>query len=307
MSSQSASQNDVKELIRVMHGDAGVTYVTNKKRGGDSGRKGPRYEDFFFVYKAAEIAVTYIAQPRPWPAVRGQVLGYVDDVVVLTRTQSDYYQLKNVASITWTSGDHPLEADFANQYTIAQALGLPRPLTHLVVPDADLKAKMVAAMPQTISAHSSVVHFPYSDGSLNRLVLECTHLQELLKTLSKRREPTLDEIEGVYGVLTMSLLQHPDGAEVDVLLDSANKRLPNLLRSLNVVDEKQFVISNFENTLAAIPGLTYSFDKGFFSWSAFGMSGIFSTDCASAEFARFQANVVQNQPPTFDDFEGLLP
>jgi hypothetical protein len=73
------------------------------------------------------------------------------------------------------------------------------------------------------------------------------------------------------------------------------------------VDEKQFVIPNFENTLAAIPGLTYSFDKGFFSWSAFGMSGIFSTDCASAEFAEFQAVVVQNHPITFDDFEGLLP
>jgi hypothetical protein len=133
------------------------------------------------------------------------VLGYVDDVVVLTPSQSDYYQLKNVASISWTAGDHPLETDFLNQYKLSQVLGQRQPLTHLVVPDTELKAKLEAAIPQAISGHTSVVHFPYADGSLNRLVMECAHLQELLKTLSRRREPTLDEIEGVYGVLMMSL------------------------------------------------------------------------------------------------------
>jgi len=307
MSSGLAPQIDVKQLITDTFGTDILTYVANKKRGGDSGRKGTRYEDFFFLYKAAEIAVKYLAAPKPWPTVRGQVFGFVDDVVVIEPNRTDYYQLKNVKSITWTSGDHPLEVDFYNQYTVAQALGQPNPMTHLVVSDRTLKGSLEAAVPQNIRSYSSVIYFPYSEGSLNRLVLESDELQVVLKSLSKHSNPTLDQIEGVFGVLAMSLWQHPDGGEVDTLLHAANQRLPNLLRSLEVVDEKQFVIPEFENTLAGIPGLTYSFDKGFFSWSAFGMSGIFDTDCASAEFAKFQADVVQAQPGVFDDFEGLLP
>ena len=80
-----------------------------------------------------------------------------------------------------------------------------------------------------------------------------------------------------------------------------------MLRSLDIVDLKQLIRTDFTNTIAAIQGLTYAFDKGFFSWSAFGTSGIFPSDCSDEQFAQFQETVVQQQPITFDDFEGLLP
>lgn len=298
---------DVKKLITDTFGDQVCSYVCNKKRGGDNGRKGVRYEDAFFVYKTAEIAIKYLSEPRPWPLVQGQVFGFVDDVVVNESHRTDYHQLKNVKSITWSSGEHPLETDFCNQYTIAQALGELNPRTYLVVADEDLRARLEATIPQAIAPYTAVLYFPYAEGSLNRLVLESGELQTVLAALSKSSNPSLDQIEGVFGVLTMALLQYPDGGRVDELLRAANVRIPNLLRSLDVVNEKQFLLPEFESALAGIPGLTYSFDKGFFSWNAFGTSGIFETDCGSAEFAKFQADVVHTRPGAFDDFEGLLP
>ncbi|HAT30475.1 MAG TPA: hypothetical protein DCW29_06350 [Janthinobacterium sp.] len=295
------------ELIERCLGEQARKYVLNKKTGGESSKKGNRYEDYFLVYKAAEIAVEYLQKGGKWPSLHGQVLGFVDDVVVKAVDKTEYFQLKNSPSISWTKGDHPLETDFRYQFVIASYLNEPAPTTDLVVSDETLRAKLEESIPELIKAHTSARYFPYGEGHLNRVVLESKHLQELLSFLSKSVNPTLDELEGVFGVLLIASCLHPDGEAVDTMLRSANKRVPNLLRSLNVADLKQLIRADFTNTIAAIPGLTYAFDKGFFSWNAFGTSGIFPFDCSDAQFAQFQEIVVLKHPITFDDFEGLLP
>jgi hypothetical protein len=297
---------DLAKVITDSLGKDAYTYACNKHRGGENGKRGCRYEDLFFGFKAAEIANAHLGKAGAWPELRGQILGFVDDVVVAGAEKTDYFQLKNVQSISWTSGDHPLEVDFAYQYTVATALNEPTPRMHLVVANQELKGKLEQAVPEKIREYTTVTYFAYGETP-NHVVLQNYQLQELLKPLSKNPNPTLDELEGVYSILIMSSFHFPDGAAVDEMLHSANKRTPNLLRAIYIEDVRQYLVPGFEEVLAAIPGLTYAFNKGFFSWSAFGMSEIFRTDCSSEQFKDFQTTVVERQPSTIDDFEELLP
>lgn len=297
---------DLAKVITDTIGLDAYKYACNKHRGGDNGKRGCRYEDFFFGFKAAEIAKAHLGRAGAWPRLRGQVFGFVDDIVVNSSVATDYFQLKNVKAITWASGDHPLETDFLYQHTVATALGEPIPRMHLVVADLELKGRLEQNVPDAIRGYTSVTYFPYGE-TLNQIVIQNAELQELLKPLSKNPNPTLDELEGVYGVLIMSSFHFPDGAHVDEMLLSANKKTPNLLRAIYIEDVRQYLLPGFEDVLAAIPGFTYAFNKGFFSWSAFGMSEIFRTDCASDQFRDFQTAVLQRQPLTIDDFEELLP
>jgi hypothetical protein len=297
----------VEQLIRRTFGDDAYTYALRKQRGGDSGKKGARYEDFFLAYKVAEIAVASLGQPTPWPHLRGQVFGFVDDAVVQSPVQTEYSQLKNVSSITWTSGKHPLETDFLYQYQLSTELKLPSPITQLIVSNKQLKVELEATIPASIASHTRVLHFPYGDGSKNKLLLESPELQDLLRPLSKKPKPSLADLESVFGVLIIATFSEPHGATVDTLLRTANREQPYQLRCFDVVDLKQYVQPEFEAVLASVPGLSYSFDKGFFSWSAFGTSQTLHTDCTSEEFARFQKRIVQKKSLTFDEFEELLP
>lgn len=251
--------------------------------------------------------MSYLGKPFPWPNLRGQILGFVDDAVVHSEAGIEYSQLKNVEALTWTGGDHPLEDDFAFQYQLALELGDENPKTHLIVSKPDLCRTLEAKIPPSIASHTEVRHFPYGSGSKNRLLLECPALQSVLTPLSKKPNPSLADLESVFGVLIIATMSEPEGGTVDALLRVANREQPYQLRMLDVVDLKQYVTSEFEAALAAVPGLTYSLDKGFFSWAAFGMTQTLHTDCTSAEFARFQKRIVQAQPVTFDDFEELLP
>jgi len=295
------------EAISSCLGEAACKYALNKKRGGSNGKKGTRYEDFFLAYKTAEAASQHSFSFDAWPYLEGQTLGFVDDAVLHKKDNAAHYQLKNVKAITWTGGEHPIETDFSYQIALSTSLLQPSPSTSLVVSDKALRDELLGSMPESIKAHSDVEFFPYGDGSFNRLVLEYPFIQDVLRPLSKSLSPTMDELVSVYGVLILGCMLHPEGASVDEIIRSAKRYVPDQLGSIGVVDMKKFVTPEFVHILGAIPGLVYAFDKGFFSWKAFGTSGVFEVDCSTEQFKQFQATVIQQQPATFDEFEGLLP
>lgn len=109
----------------------------------------------------------------------------------------------------------------------------------------------------------------------------------------------------VFGVLLLACINHPEGCRVDQLIKFANSLQPSQIRTLD--DGALPLLEEFVSVLAGISGLTYDIERGFFSWSGFGTSGVLGFDCSSAEFKQFQDVVIQKQPKTFDDFELLIP
>lgn len=301
-----APDNSLASITECL-GAAAATYAQNKQRGGANGKKGPQYENYFIAYKVAEIVCQRLdGTIVDWPFLGGQTRGFVDDVVVSSAKANDYYQLKNVATISWTAGTHPIATDFSYQYAVANYEKQANPATHLVVANTAQQAAMHASMPADIAPYSTVSYFPYSD-SVNRLILENESLHPVLGKLSKSVSPSADELTGVLGVLLMGCMNHPDGAGVDAILKSANTYHPNQIRVVGLTDEPVQLRTHFKTILAGIAGLTYDVSKGFFSWSAFGTTGVFGFSCDDQQFVQFQENVERVQPTTFDGFEELLP
>lgn len=301
---QAAVYSDIESLF----GEQARDYVANKQRGGVSGQKGTRYEDYFVAFKVAEIAAERIGAPNvSWPTIGSQMVGFVDDVVVEDVKSTTYFQLKNVQSLNWKSGPHPLETDFKCQFALAsQKWGKPSPSTELVVSSETLHATLTAAIPASIASHSRVSYFPYCGGGMNQYVLAHPRLQECLRALAKSENAHLDELEAVLGLLILaSSYISPSGGRVDDIIRKTRKSFPHQLRSL-VADTEQLLQPGFRAALDAIPGLSYSVERGLFRWEGFGTVGTFRVDCEHEDFAQFQAEIIAKQPQTFDDFEGQL-
>ncbi len=285
--------------------DAAMCYLKNKKRGGESGSKGTIYELIFLACKAAKLIHELEAvPPADWPRLHWQLDGFVDDACVEYGVKTEFFQMKNSQSVSWTSGDHPICEDFKLQYAISQSFGTPQPRTNLVVPDITLHASLIEKIPNEIRSHTDVYCFPYLDGMLNRIVQEVGEVREHLKKISRSADPTIDNLEGILGMLYIACMKSKGGKSLLDIYNDALRCQPGQLRLLDVVDMP--VLDKFKEALARIHNLTYDFDRGFFNWSALGMSGAFGASCVSEEFAEFQRKVVQKQPNTFDEFEEIL-
>jgi len=289
-------------------GQEAAKYATNKNTGGNNGSKGTRYEDFYLTYKLVEVAAALACLIRhDNPHIRGQALGFVDDVRVEADDATEYFQLKNKASVSWTAGEHPIETDFSMQHRLSTYLQESTPRTTLVVSSSELEASLSASIPKGIEAHTSVCHFPWT-VTANRLVLEDPQLQAWLKELAHNPDATKEALCGAFGALMMACINKPDGAHVEELLSDASLFYPGTVRLFPTGKAWQDHLRvDFTKILATIPGLVYSADRGFFRWKAFGTSGIFGSSVLSEEFATFQDIVVRTAPKTFEDFEGVLP
>lgn len=282
-------------------------YATNKVRGGSNGRKGTRYEDFFAGFRVAQVAVDQLRNLGEWPVIEDQVFAFVDDLVLTTSAKSHYHQLKNVADLSWTSGVHSLEVDFQYQVALSAQRNESPAITTLIVSKPEVFDGMLAGIPAAIKPHSTVEHFPYCDGSFNRLVIEFQPLRASLEQLTRIENPTDDDLANVLGVLMIGLMQSGQAPTVEAVLQKAQSVSPSLLRLFPWQIGGFQLHPEFVNILAKIPNLIYGTSRGFFTWSALSTSGVLQFNCLSPEFMRFQDRVISVAPLSFDEFEELLP
>ncbi len=299
-----ASHEDITACL----GQEAAVYAANKHRGGRNGNKGTRYEDYFIAYKVVEAAVNLFEdQDAHNPHIQGQVYGFVDDARIASANATDYYQLKNKDSVSWTSGDRPLATDFEYQYSLSIRLEEPEPSTALVVPEPTLAQNLKKSVPDSIKRYTAVYCFPWCETA-NRLVYESEELRERLAKLSHVENASNDTLYSVFCALLMACMEKPEGATVEELLNCASQINPIQLRLLPATEKwEQHLRDDVKKILAKIDGLVYGAKRGVFYWSCFGTSGIFESNVLSKEFKDFQDSIVQLNPKTFDEFESLLP
>ncbi|WP_157903250.1 hypothetical protein [Cupriavidus malaysiensis] len=298
----------IEAKILELFGEASLSYARNKHRGGQSGKKGTRYEDYFATLRVAEIAAEHVkigGKKPDWPKIEGQAVGFVDDLVLSSVAETQHSQCKNSPSVTWSGGEHPIAGDFAMQHDLAAATGKPDPRMELVVSDSELAEKLRNCIPDNIEPYSSVRLFPYATTA-NRLVLEDKEIQRTLAHLTRAEEPELDELSETFQAILLSWIETDGQCSIGELLARAGKQSPQLLRTFPITDGVEHLSPGFVAALAAVNDLKYSVKRGFFSWYSSGTSGIFPHDCGTEEFARFQKRVIKNAPSNFDAFWDLL-
>ena len=281
-------------------------YARNKARGGASGKKGARYEDYVTAYLIAELLCEMLRrQPcMCWPRLISQDFGFVDDVTVASGDATVFHQLKNVQALSWSSGPHPLEDDFRLQLTVANALRWPNPSTVLFTSDHSVVQSMRSAMPTDLVSSAKVRHFPFDIA--NVLVQTFSPLRDVLIPLARTSNPSNDELGNVLGALISSLSRASDEVSVEALLHMAQGQSPTLIRLFPHQMAGVELAPQVVSVLDGIPGFCYCFDRGFFEWRCGSDSGVFSFSCLDHRFRRFQELASAQKPETFEDLENIL-
>lgn len=79
-------------------------YLKHKHKGGKSNSQGNDYEDHFSTYKIALLLNAYKNQWKE-TKITSQIQSFVDDLLIQhPDSRRDYFQLKNVKSLTWNHG-----------------------------------------------------------------------------------------------------------------------------------------------------------------------------------------------------------
>lgn len=299
-----ASGHSRMEIAKQLFDSATIDYMERKHRGGISGKKGTRYEDRFAAAKVAQLASRYLGHaPADWPTVKEQVhAAFVDDVVVCETDTTAHHQCKDVKSISWSGGDHPICVDFEKQLELCEAANDPNPVMHLVVSDVHNADALRAALPHALVGKTEVNHFP-AIASVNALIQDHDELKSWLSLLTRVEEPSLDEMEVAFKAILSAWIHLKDEGSLFDLMVSAGKQSPRLLRAFPSSGVPGSIPPELIDALAGVPGLKYDVKRGVFEWYDPSMRtrAIFPEDCESEEFKRFVRRIAKNPPACFED------
>lgn len=131
--------------------------LENKHRGGLNNEKGSRYEEFYATYRIARSLHNLVEHHI---LIRSQIEGaYIDDLLVETDVQHDYFQLKNVQNVksTWTEvredivAQIKLSSDNQEQFSIT-----------VVYSDPTFNV----TLSEDIALYTELEYFPYASSLL---------------------------------------------------------------------------------------------------------------------------------------------
>ncbi len=274
------------------------SYLNNKHRGGANNFKGDCYENYYSVYKIALLLKHFPLNDIT--KISAQVAdSFVDDICISHKQgQVEFYQIKNVKSLTWQSGSsHTIEYDFCKQKE--KMLDEKTPFTlFLVYSD---RQSDITKIPDCITDCTKTDFFPYFP-SMNRLLFESTSFRNAISEISASQDLSIDILEK----LSIILLGLWSALEKD---DVSLNELVTKLRAFNSVGHNFIFdlvlqISNFAKDIYdRIPFFSYMTIGSTFYWS---YKHIMKGEMYSPSYLNFEKAVIRSVPKSFDELEVLM-
>ena len=276
------------------------SYLKNKHRGGESSSRGNRYEDFFATYKIACLLNEYLSQNKDLESVdlSSQVIQFVDDLFINYSyiKKHEFFQIKDVKSLFWNSGDHPLEEDFFLQKRLEIKNGIAFDL-YLVVSRKDVYESMKANIPQKIMDKIDVLYFP-NEKSLSKQIYNNNELYQQYSSLSGFSSPHMDE---VVSIATTILGIWCASDQEKITLNNIYKLF--LKKSVNIKSRIEITIPEIiAETFNRISGLKYKMEGEALSWQFENDSGVIYKD----KFDIFVEELLKVEPESFEELEILI-
>lgn len=278
--------------------------MTDEQRriGGQSNKKGNRYEDHFAICRCNELAPEVCLRGSQ-VKIREQAPCPVDDLVIRENSLIHYAQLKDHETITWGADERKLEKEFVAQHEASTSAGETFTLT-VVVSHEHRRKSLQDGMPESLS-DKVVVRLFRAVGRPSDLISEPsieTNLEDLCALTCENRSARLAILKSIALAWYDRELDADETADLGKILDSVrNQSGVYLRRVLPAVIHHQWSI--FLEIVNRIDGLSVQFDRGFFEWSTSEMeSGFILHPCDSEPFQRFVDRIIGAQPKTLEDF-----
>jgi len=280
------------------------TYLQNKNRGGAGNSKGNTFENLFAVYNIAKLFNSKPRENDNGTFFTSQAKCFVDDLVIkLDKDQTiQHYQLKDVANLSWTNGNHTIENDFIYQKKLCDSYNITSELA-LVVSSRGLALRLEANIPATIIDFTKVIIFPTAT-SVNNLIKTNGLLKDELTNMCAISNPAADKLEALCTIL-LGVWDSTDKQEITLtnLLNKCYEINPNYIKGL--INQ---VSADLANIFGSIKGFTYKIENGFIEWQYNNTDdGIISYRIGSAGFIQWENDIKQSgKIKSFEDLEPFL-
>ncbi|MGI4727832.1 MAG: hypothetical protein ACRYGB_04600 [Janthinobacterium lividum] len=274
-------------------------YLKNKNIGGTNNYKGATFENFFTIYKIAQTFNNYLNQDIVFSS---QVFCFIDDLVIENSTSNkiEHFQIKDIATLSWETENHPLKDDFKNQNLVCD-ISVQSELT-LVVSKKDLYTNLKATIPKEIEKFVSVIHFETSISMARLLNINTQIKGEILKMCAIKNPSTY--ILETIGVSILGVWDGTSKSHVSLkeILQQCNANSPNYIKGfINQIS------SELRTILSSITGFSFQIQNGYIKW-AFNNTdeGILQYIIGSQEFIQWENDIRNSTFSSFNDIEPYL-
>jgi len=293
------------EDLEKVYGQAGgqnrFKYLRNKNTGGRNNSKGNTFENFYAVFKIAQLINDNLAgQAR----ISSQLSCFVDDLIIerLDKNMAQFYQIKDVDRLTWRSGSSfKIEDDFAMQKAVGDEITLGTK-TYLVVSKKDVQKNLKKNFPASISHHTEIVFFPAAP-TINHMLQVNPGFRSILVDICAINNPNSDKLEAIAAII----LGVWDGGSkekvsVEDIVNGCFLMNPNFLKR-----HAGQLLKNIESIFMSVKGFSYKVEHGFISWNyLLTDSGVFQHPIGSPQFIQWENDIMKLTITTFDELEPYL-
>lgn len=219
--------------------------LENKHRGGLNNEKGSRYEEFYATYLIAR-SLHNLAEHHI--LIRSQIEGaYIDDLLVKTDAQHDYFQLKNVQNVksTWTE----VREDIVSQIKLSSNNQEQFSIT-VVYSDPTFNV----TLSEDIALYTELEFFPYA-SSLLKVIKQYKPFEEVLSDLCVFEDPTDNDLYGLaqYIIGQWCSIDRQEGLLIGNLVDHLKASRFN-----TILDSDRDISAECKEILDFIPGFSYA-------------------------------------------------
>lgn len=277
-------------------------YLKNKNTGGLNNNRGNTFENHFAIFKIARSFNQRYPEDKLY--FSSQVFSFIDDFVVEQNEEDAkngwFYQIKDVQSLDWHGGTHPIGKDFVNQRLISEKKGI-SPFLRLVVSRDQVFDKLLSTRPENLQ-DVRLINFK-SATTIPGLIRENDLVRSELVKMCAFENPSNYVLETLAAILLGSW-------------DSTNKKQISLADILEgCYRQNPHYIKGFENRISRqleevfgeIEGFRYSIEGGYIRWRFKNTDeGVVMFRIGSKEFIQWEMEVLNTSISTFENLEPLL-
>lgn len=297
-----------REEIESLFGTDSVERIDARHKGGESGQKGTRFEDYFATHLLASRLGEAYGQKgfRDHNEItfHSQAYAFVDDLVVELKGKGlvEHYQLKNASSVSWGSGEDSIGVDFASQGELCSKKGLKGRL-FLVVSSKSQRRKLDEKRKAKNINCEKVLYFPYAIP--NNLLLTYKPFRHALVKISPfhKKDAENDKLSALATFLLGTWVAAPN----KLALEELAKKLEESGCPARPMGRTRKLPSDVAKILKVIPGFKFWIRKGYLFWEWRQTdNGMYPFHTGTKAFDNLSKRIRQSRPNTFEALEVQL-
>lgn len=280
-----------QEQLRLKFGEKGDTYfayLKNKNRGGTNNSKGNSFENYFAIYLFAKL----FNQSTNFAGTlfSTQTFSFVDDLVIEVNAANNakFYQIKDVESLSWFGGNHPIQTDFEVQYHYSCSIGL-IPELYMTVSREQVHDSLSSQLPESIKSFTKVLYFKTANSISNLLKHNVEFKTEITKICAISK-PSFNILETVATIiLGVWDASEKKSVPMNILLDKCYAINPHYIKGA-----KNNISKELHVALSSLEGFSFNLNNGFLVWNyKLSDKGILPFPVGTNEFSQWENDILQ--------------